>query len=177
MKNVKFYNLVFPTFTLFLIMPSLWLIALPVNLIVDSLALLIILAIIYKRLRFDLYKKVILPIWFFGFLADVPGAVFLSSGMFNPAVRYYEFPQNLCERILTGMYWVSNHSIIADMWSLLYMMSGILISAGLVFLLDYYVFKLQLKDVMSKKQRIIASLIMAIATAPYAFLLPKELFY
>ena len=30
---------------------------------------------------------------------------------------------------------------------------------------------------LSKKQKIIASLTMAIITAPYTFLLPKELFY
>ncbi len=157
MKETKLYNMVFPTFTLFLIMPSLWLIALPVNFIFDSLVIFIIFAVFYKRPRFDLYKKVILPIWLFGFLADVPGAIYLSTVGHIIHAQYYESPRNLGENILSGIYMVTNHSSVEDLWSFLYMMSGILISAILIFLLNLLVFHLKLKGIiLSKKQKLLA---------------------
>ena len=75
MNNNKIYNVVFPIW-FFIIIPLGWLFVLPINFLIDSLVLLIILRLMKMPLK-KIYGKTILKIWLCGFLADFIGALFL----------------------------------------------------------------------------------------------------
>ena len=76
MKNLKLYNVFFPVWLLILI-PFTWVIAIPVNFIVDSLVIFISLKFLKIEEAFQKYKKVIFKVFIFGFLSDFIGSVFL----------------------------------------------------------------------------------------------------
>ena len=62
MKDVKLYNVLFPIWMLMLI-PSLWLIVLPGNFLIDSLVLLIFMHCVKLEQRKVFYKKHIFACW------------------------------------------------------------------------------------------------------------------
>ena len=82
MKTKKLYNIIFPTFMLFAILPHLWLISLVGNFIIDSIVIFILFAVFLKKQQFKLYKKVIFPIWILGFIADAIGTLYLTITAF-----------------------------------------------------------------------------------------------
>ena len=49
-KSTKLYNILFPIWMLVMV-PSIWLIALPVNFVVDSVVLLIMFSVLAKKAR------------------------------------------------------------------------------------------------------------------------------
>ena len=182
MKDIKLYNMILPPFMLFAFVPLFWLISLVGNFIVDSAVLLIISLIIYKSFSGKLYKKAILKVWLLGFAADFVGVLYLiivsvcssmwSWNMFGGG--YYE-GNDLGIQILSGIDSAMNHSHFDSVWGVLFIVSGILISAVTIFVFDYFI---SFRNVgFSKKQRLLSALSFAFFTAPYAFLLPKELFY
>lgn len=182
MKDIKLYNMILPPFMLFAFVPLFWIISLVGNFIIDSAVLLIISLVIYKSFSGRLYKKAILKVWLLGFVADFVGILYLiivslcslirSSDTFNGG--YYE-ENDLGRQILSGINSAINHSHFDSVWGVLFIVSGILVSAVTIFLFDYYI---SLRNVgFSNKQRLLSALSFAFFTAPYAFLLPKELFY
>lgn len=58
-KDVRLYNLIFPTFMLFTFNPLFWGISLAGNFIIDSIVLLIISLAVYKKLSISFYKKLL----------------------------------------------------------------------------------------------------------------------
>ncbi|MBS5453140.1 MAG: hypothetical protein KHX38_06435 [Ruminococcus sp.] len=96
-------------------------------------------------------------------------AISIGSG-----AKYYE-GNDIGKQILSGIYLATNHSCYDSVYGVLFIASGILFSSIFIFAFNYRV-SFNNKG-LSKKQKIIASLTMAIITAPYTFLLPKELFY
>lgn len=95
-------------------------------------------------------------------------AISIGSG-----AEYYE-GNDIGKQILSGIYLATNHSCYDSIYGVLFIVSGILFSSIFIFAFNYRV-SFNNKG-LSKKQKIIASLTMAIVTAPYTFLLPKELF-
>ena len=182
MKDVKLYNMILPPFMLFAIVPIFWLISLVGNFVIDSVVLLIISLVIYKRFSGKLYKKAIIKVWLLGFAADFIGVLYLTIvslcaseillGRNNGDI----INQNdMGSQILSGINSAMNHSHFDSVWGVLFILSGILISAGMIFVFDYFI---SFRNVgFSKKQRLWSALSFAFFTAPYAFLLPKELFY
>lgn len=75
-KDVKLYNMIFPLWTLFFLPPA-WLVVLPANFVIDSLVFRLAAKVSKLQGVASLYKKSILKIWGFGFLADIIGAAFL----------------------------------------------------------------------------------------------------
>ena len=75
MKDVKLYNMILPPFILFAIVPIFWLISLVGNFVIDSVVLMIISLVIYKRFSGKLYKKAIIKVWLLGFAADFVGVL------------------------------------------------------------------------------------------------------
>lgn len=149
-KDVKLYNVLFPLWVLMLF-PQAWLIILPGNFIIDSAVLLLTLLILKVGEKKQRYKKHILKIYGFGLLADVVGAAFLM---------YMSF--------MSGM---GEHSIAMDSpWITI---PAILISAGLIFVFNYFITFYS----ENKKTRLILSLVFAIVTAPYTFLVPSSWLY
>ena len=183
-KDVKLYNMILPPFMLFFFVPTLWIVSALGNFIIDSIVLLIIsekdeyfnifLNFIYKKFTWQLYKKSIIPVFLFGFLSDFLGVLYLMAISIGSGAKYYE-GNDIGKQILSGIYLATNHSCYDSIYGVLFIVSGILFSSIFIFAFNYRV-SFNNKG-LSKKQKIIASLTMAIITAPYTFLLPKELFY
>ncbi len=173
-SDYKLYNMILPTFMLFIFIPHLWAISLAGNFVIDSIILIIISLIIYKKVDWKLYKKTIIKVWLLGFVSDFIGVFYLILFGLCTNAKYYA-GSNIFKRMLSGIYMAVNHSPYDSIWGIAFIISGILISAICIFIFDYFI---SFKTVgFSKKQRLVSALAFAIATAPYTFLLPKEIFY
>lgn len=146
-SSIKLYNILFPVWFLILI-PQLWLVILPGNFIIDSLVLMISMYALKMTEKKQWYRQHILKIFVFGMLSDIIGAAYLFLTAF-----ILELGIMGDELYLTG--------------------PALLISAAMIFIFNYYfTFK---KDALAL--RIKFSLIFAIVTAPYTFLIPSSWLY
>jgi len=131
-----------------LMFPAVWLIVLPGNFIIDSLVLLVSMIALGISGKKQYYKKHILKIYAFGMLSDVIGAGYMLLMMLC-----FEVGSMGDEPYLT--------------------LPGLAISAVLIFLLNYFV-TFRSDD---KRRRVLLSLIFAVVTAPYTFLVPSSWLY
>ena len=145
-KQVRLYNVLFPLWFL-MIFPVTWLIVLPGNFLIDSLVLIVTLRVLKITDKKAWYKRYILKIFGFGMLADVIGAAFLFLMM------------------ILEVYDIRNE--------LLLTIPALLISAGLIFVFNYFVTFRRAE----KKTRLRLALTFAIATAPYTSLIPTGWVY
>lgn len=75
-SSIEFYNMIFPIWLIWLF-PLTWIIILPGNFIIDSLVLLITLKLLNINEKKNIYKKTILKVWGYGFLADLIGTIIM----------------------------------------------------------------------------------------------------
>ena len=151
MKNAtneeKLYNVLFP-FWMILLFPQLWAIVLPGNFIIDSVVFAVSMLCLRLENKKHWYKKCILKIFGLGMLADIIGSIYMLALML--------------------LFKIGN------MGDELYLtLPALFISAVLIFVFDYFISFRQ----MDKKSRLILSLIFAILTAPYTFLIPSSWIY
>ena len=146
-KEIRLYNLLFPIWFLMFI-PLAWLIVLPANFIIDSLVILLTMKQLGIKFKKTMYKRTILKVWSFGFLADIIGAAFLFLTMF-----VFELGSQGDELYLT--------------------IPAILIAAVFIFILNY---KVSFKD-YDKSVRFKMALNLALLTAPYTFMIPLSWIY
>ena len=147
--SVKLYNVIFP-FWMLLLFPVFWVIICPANFIIDSLVLIISMYALGLMQKKEFYKKHILYIFGFGMLADIIGSVYMYAMLI--LFEDYEGFQ------IDGLGFT---------------LPALLISAVLIFVFNYFVtFR---KD--DKNLRLKMSLIFAIITAPYTFLIPISWMY
>ena len=130
-----------------LIFPGAWLIVLPGNFIIDSLVLFLGMYFLKISDKKDLYKKSIVKIFAIGIFSDIIG----SAHMFLMVIL------ELCT--------------MADEWYVT--VPGVVISAVLIFALNYFI---TFKN-LDKKERVMLSLLFAVITAPYTFLVPSRWLY
>ena len=127
--------------------PICWLIVLPGNFIIDSAVLFISLYALKVPCKKDWYKKHILKIFLFGMISDVIGATFMLCMVLS------EFAMMGDELYIT--------------------IPALVISALFIFLFNYFItFRKEEKALCLK-----LSLIFAIVTAPYTFLVPSSWIY
>ena len=145
-KSVKLYNVLFPVWML-LLFPTVWLVVLPGNFIIDSLVLLIGMRTLSIPEKKALYKRSILKIFCFGLAADLIGAGLLFLAL-------------VLEMLKTG--------------DEIYLTApAVIISAAFIFLFNYLItFKHA-----DRNTRVKLSVIFAVATAPYTFLIPTSWIY
>lgn len=151
-RDVTLYNVLFPLWMI-LLFPQMWLIVLPGNFLVDSLVLLISLAVLGIPAKKQWYKHCILKIFGFGLLADVIGAGYMLLML-----------------------------IVFDVGSsgseLLLSLPALVISGVLIFVLNYFfTFDIVGTRILDKSLRLKMSLIFAVVTAPYTFLIPASWLY
>ena len=146
-SGIKLYNVLFPVWML-LLFPQVWLIVLPGNFIIDSLVFLIGMRILKITLKKQWYKKHILQIFAFGMLSDLIGAASLLGVMMA-----FEIGVRGDELYLT--------------------VPAMLLSAGMIFVLNYFVTFRK----VDRELRMKLALIFAIVTAPYTFLIPTSWLY
>ena len=146
-KDKKLYNVLFP-FWMLLLFPQVWLFVLPGNFIIDSLVLLISIFLLKIENKKGFYKENILKIFGFGMLSDIIGSAYMLIMMIC-----FEIGRMGDEFYLT--------------------LPALVISAVCIFLFNYYI---TLKN-YDKKVRFRISLIFAVVTAPYTFLIPSSWLY
>lgn len=130
-----------------LMFPGAWLIVLPGNFIIDSLVLFLGMYFLKISDKKDLYKKSMVKIFAIGIFSDIIG----SAYMFLMVIL------ELCT--------------MADEWYVT--VPGVIISAVLIFVLNYFI---TFKN-LDKKKRVMLSLLFAVITAPYTFLIPSRWLY
>lgn len=146
-KSNKLYNLIFPVWLL-RVFPLMWLIIIPGNFIIDSLVLIISMYILKIDSKKQFYKKHIFKVYLFGMLSDLIGVAYMFLLMF-----VFQTVNRGDELILT--------------------IPGVLVSASLIFIFNYFISFRKI----DKKERIKLSLIYAIITAPYTFMIPLDWIY
>ncbi len=146
-NEIKLYNVLFP-FWLLLLLPQLWLIVLPGNFIIDSLVLIISMFILKMTEKKQFYKRYILKIYGFGMLSDIVGSAYMFL-----------------------LIWIFEVGSMGD--ELYLTLPALFISAVLIFVLNYFV---TFKNA-DKALRLKLSLIFAVVTAPYTFLVPSSWLY
>ena len=146
-KSVTLYNVLFPIWMI-LLFPQMWLIVLPGNFLIDSLVLLASMAFLKISEKKLFYKKYIFAVFSFGILSDIAGSALLFL---------------LCFVLELG-----------HMGDELYLtLPAILLSAAMIFILNYYI---TFKKV-DRKTRLTLSIIFSVVTAPYTFLIPTSWLY
>lgn len=141
----KLYNVLFPIWLLFLV-PTVWLIAIPTNFIIDSIVLLISMKVLKIEDKKDFYLKHIFFVFLFGFLSDMLGALMLLT-------------ITVIFQNITGL----------ELWLALI---GVLVACFFIFFFNYSFTFRKLEESQRRK----LSLIFAIFTAPITFLIPTSLF-
>ncbi len=146
-KETRLYNIFFPIWMILLI-PTAWMVALPINFIVDSIVILISMRAMKIANKKTLYKKSILKVWIFGFIADIIGALCIFGAMY-----FFKLDIRGDELFLT--------------------IPALLISAIFIFIFNYAIsFKSY-----EKGTRLRMAMHLAIFTAPYTFLIPLNWIY
>ena len=130
-----------------ILFPVVWLVVIPGNFIIDSIVFIISMYCLKLENKKQLYTKNILKIFGFGFLSDIIGSLILLS------MVYLEF------------------GVMGDEWYLT--VPTLFIASGLIFVFNYFITFRKLDF----KTRLMLSLIMAIVTAPYTFLIPNSWIY
>ncbi len=143
-KEIRLNNVLFP-FWMLILFPITWVVILPGNFIIDSLVLLISMAILGSENKKQLYKKYILPIFAFGMVSDIVGGIYMFL-----MLAIFEIGRFGDELFLT--------------------IPAIIISAVMIFVFNYF-FTFRSAE---KSFRVKMSLIFAIVTAPYTFLIPNS---
>jgi hypothetical protein len=168
MKEIKLYNVIFPIWFL-LFFPPVIFITLIGNYVIDSVILL--LCFYAFKLSQDqvnlktFYKKNILKVWLFGFLADIIGAAILFAlGIWGDYL-------GVSNEIMSGI----NYDPFSQPLAVVIIVCSMLISGAFIFIFNYYItFAKQFED---RKLRFKLALTIAIITIPWTFLLPTKLFY
>ena len=141
------FNLGFHPIFLYLF-PMAWLYSIPFNFIVDSIVFIVGMKLFGFQNKAQLYKKRILFIVVFGFLADIIGA---------DLYIFFESIQFIKSEDVTK-YWPSNFIGVTI---------SILVAGIFIFIFNYFITFKKI-DIM-KKQRIMISLLFVIITMPYLF--------
>ncbi|WP_050616784.1 hypothetical protein [Bacillus testis] len=168
MKDMKVYNLIFPIWFLLFFPPVIFFTLLG-NYVIDSLVV-IVSFYLFKQAKHQLnvkrfYKKSILKVWLFGFLADIIGAAIIF--VFGMSGFLFGLSNELMSAICYDPF---SHPV-----AVLIICAAMLVSALLIFFFNYAcTFK---RLIENKKERIKVALTIAIITIPWTFLLPTKWFY
>lgn len=169
-NDIKLYNLIFPIWLLWLV-PSTWIVVLPVNFLIDLLVA--VLAMRYLKVQ-DIklnVKAVIFRVWIFGFIADFIG----TAAMFMANVIDFDYETEL------GKWWYNNitnaviYNPFESVYSVLWVTVCVIITAAFIYLFNYRfcLEKSNLDDMQRKK----LARSLAVFTAPYLFYLPTAWFF
>ena len=97
--QVSLYNVIFPVWMLWLF-PLTWLYILPANFIIDSAVLLLTIKFLNMGEWKPIYKRSVVKIWIFGFLADIVGAIMMLAVVLIDSLLVSESP--------VGQWWYRN---------------------------------------------------------------------
>lgn len=174
-EEIKLYNMLFPMYLLWLI-PTIWIVVVPANFLIDSIVILVTLSVL-KIPRKEIYKKTILKIWGYGFLADLIGSIFLlliseiAFAIFEGNSMFTEESRRALNTIRLAIDYNPYSNIFAFVITLL----AVAISGFCIYKFNLKsTFKTIEIDIAHKKR---LALMLALFTAPYMLLIPANLFF
>ena len=147
-KEIKLFNIMFPLWALYTV-PNTWAVIIPANFILDSLVLIIAMFVLKMEDKKDFYVRHIFMVFCFGFLADIIAAI----GLWVPV-----------------LFWDAG-GVNGD--SLALTIPGLILAGVLIFVFDYFI---SFRGIEQSHRKIL-SLVFAIGTAPYTFLIPSTWVY
>lgn len=170
-RKVKLYNAFFPIWLIW-VFPVTWLIALPINLIIDLLV--IVLTMKYLKIQ-NIRERIgicVFKIWIAGFFADIVGNLVMALSSFTDYIVREGATGGFCN-------WWDKHIAIPvainpfnSVFALVWVGLSVLISSVLIYQLDY---RWGLREAeLDDKDRKKMALSLAIFTAPYMFFFPME---
>lgn len=165
MKQTKVYDVIFPIWIL-LFFPPVIILSLIGNLLIDSLVIISCFFVFKLDVRIHLkefYKKIIIPVLLFGFLADIIGALILLIITMNNLV----IPYKLISAI--------NYDPLSNFKAAIIVIITMLISSVFIFLFNYQISLKKL--IVEKEKRLKVAISIAVITMPWTFLLPTKWFY
>ncbi len=168
MKEIKFYNVIFPIWFL-LFFPPVIFITLFGNFLIDSLVIIatffILKMSIHQMELKSFYKKSIIKVWLFGFAADLIGAAVLFG------MTLIGDQLGLPYEIMSAV----NYDPFSNTAALAVVIAAMLISGLFIFIFNYcFTFARHIED---KRLRFKTALTIAVITIPWTFLLPTRLLY
>ena len=168
-SSMKLYNVFFPVWVLILL-PSFWLVSVPFNFIIDSVILLIGLKLFTNAPLKGNYKRSILKVWIFGYVADMIGGglmiiVTLLSHDFFSLFSKSRF--DFVDKVMSNP--------LSTPGTFIYVTIFVLLVVLLIYKFNYK-FCLKSTD-LDQEQKKKVSLLLAILTAPYLFYTPTMAFY
>ena len=160
MKQIRLYNVLFPMWLLLLV-PQVWLIVLPGNLLIDCTVVLLTLTALNHTQKRTVLKQIWWKVWLLGFAADFVGAATLLPvlplmGCVSEEVRALIHP-------LMYNCWLSP---IAVLWTA----AAVAVAGVCIYLFDRWV--LRFCAPLSTRERHILALTLAVVTAPWTFFIP-----
>ena len=158
MKKNRIYNLLLPIWLLWLV-PQIWLILLPGNLIVDCLVLFLTLLALKHTQKGAVLKKLWWKIWLLGFAADAVGVLWMILGLFTGEWSPW------MDRNLSSMLHDPFASPLAFLWTL----AGVALAGVCIYFFDRRAMKSC--TLLTAREKHIAALTLAVVTAPWLFLI------
>lgn len=156
-KSYRLNNVLFPVYMLFLFFPQTWLVALPFNFAFDSLVVVLAMRHWHIDGKKEIWKKSILRVWGFGFLADFLGAAFIIALLYGMDLG---FDINIFFNSGTEF---------------LIAIPGVALAGWLIYVFDKkWAFG---KTALEAAQRHKLAFALAVFTAPYTMLIPTRLLY
>lgn len=171
-KDVTLYNVLFPLWMI-LLLPTVWLVLLPANFLIDSLVLLLAFRLYGLQDRKRLYLQSIFKVWGFGFLADIIGSgLLLLTQLITPNTpERSAFWQWFDDAVVTPVAF----NPFASVAGFFVVLIAVAVAGYLIYLFNY---KVSLKkwdaDDMQKRK---TALLLALLTAPYTFFIPTQWLY
>ncbi len=166
MKDGKLYNIIFPIW-LFLFFPPIILFTLAGNFLIDSI---VVIGSYYlfkagEGLSWlEFYKKSILKVWLFGFLAD-----FIGAGLLFVCISLQDLI-GLSDAVIQGISFDPFSNVLA---LILVLVAMTISSLCILFFNHRFTFNKLIKDELIRWQ---VAILIAITTLPWTFLLPTKWF-
>ena len=160
-RGVRLYNLILPVWLLW-ILPPVWLIILPGNLLIDVLAVLAALAALKRRDKRRILGRLWRRVWLLGFAADAAGVAWLLLGAFSAA---WTSGSGWAEAVNPVMHDPFAHPV-AFLWTA----AAVALSGVCIYFFDRKVLG-KIDGLTDREGRVIA-LTLAIVTAPWTFFIP-----
>ena len=162
-QELRLYNVIFPVWMMFLV-PQVWLIALPGNLVIDVVVLAVTLKALGHGSKLAVVKELWWKFWLFGFLADFVGVAALLPCPFlmiwlEPAAPW------LYDALSPVM-----HNPFLALPALAWVAAAVALAGYCIYRFD----RRAMKDcpLLSETEKHRIALTMAVVTAPWMFFIP-----
>lgn len=160
-RGTRLYNILLPVWLLW-ILPPVWLIILPGNLLVDMLVVLAALAALKRRDRRRILGRLWWRVWLLGFAADAVGVAWLLLGSVSAA---WVSGSGWAEAVGYVMHDPFGHPV-AFLWTA----AAVALSGACIYRFDRKA--LGKIDGLTDRESCVVALSLAVVTAPWTFFIP-----